>query len=106
MVCFVSIAKFVLFPYHKIATSSMKEFLFTLAKNKKKVNYWLNNLDRKKFEKNRLVTKSLTKIILIMTYQCFVFHGSDDSVIKGKIEEKIETSKYKSGKPRKCLNSC
>ena len=84
----------------------MKEFLFKLAKKKKKVNYWLNDLDRKKFEKNRLVTKSLTKIILIMTYQCFAFHGSGDSVIKGTTEEKIETSKYKGGKPRKFLNSC
>ena len=84
----------------------MKEFLFTLAKKKKKVNYWLNDLDRKKIEKNRLVKKSLTTIILIMAYQCFTFRGSDDSVIKGKIEEKFETSKYRGGKPRKIFKSC
>ena len=70
----------------------MKGFLFTLAEKKKKVNYWLHTLDRKKIEKNRLVTKSLTKVILIMAYQCFAFRGRDNSVIKGKIEEKFETS--------------
>ena len=33
--------------YHrKLATSSMKEFLFTTVNKKKKVNYLLNNLDR------------------------------------------------------------
>ena len=84
----------------------MEGFLFTLAKKKKKVSYWLNDLDRKKIEKNRLVTKSLTKIILIMAYQCSLFRGSDDSVIKGKIEEKFETGKYKGGKPRKFFKSC
>ena len=84
----------------------MKGFLFTLAEKKKKVNYWLNTLDRKKIEKNRLVTKSLTKVILIMAYQCFAFRGSDDSAIKGKIEEKFETSKYKGVKPRKFFKSC
>ena len=70
----------------------MKGFLFTLYNKKKNVNYWLNDLDRKKIEKNWLVTKSLTKIILIMAYQYLAFRGSDDSNNKGKTEQKFETT--------------
>ena len=44
----------------------MKEFPFTTVNKKKKVNNWLNALDRQTTEKNRLVIKSLTKIILTM----------------------------------------
>ena len=52
--------------HHKLATSSMKGFPFTTVNKKKKVNNWLNALDRQTTEKNRLVIKSLTKIILTM----------------------------------------
>ena len=92
--------------HYKLATSSMKRFLFTLINKKKKVNCWLNKLDRKAFEKNSLMTKSLTKTILTMANKCLAFRGSDDSNIKGKIEEVFETSKYKGAKPRKFLKSC
>ena len=92
--------------HYKLATSSMKRFLFTLFNKKKKVNCWLNKLDRKAFEKNSLMTKSLTKTILTMANQCLVFRRSYDSNIKGKIEEVFETSKYKGAKPRKFLKSC
>ena len=44
----------------------MKRFLLTLVNKKKKVNYWLNKLDRKTIEKNSLTTKFLTKPILTM----------------------------------------
>ena len=64
----------------------MKRFLPTLVNKKKKVNYWLNELDRKTVEKNSFMTKSLTKITLAMAYQCLAFRGSDDSNIEGKIE--------------------
>ena len=92
--------------HYKLATSSMKRFLFTLINKKKKVNCWLNKLDRKAFEKNSLMTKSLTKTILTMANQCLAFRRSYDSNIKGKIEEVFETSKYKGAKPRKFLKSC
>ena len=72
----------------------MKRFLFTLVNKKKKVNYWLNKLDRKTIEKTSLMTKSSTKTILAMANQCLAFCRSDDSNIKGKIEEVFETSKY------------
>ena len=52
--------------HHKLATSSMKGFPFTTVNKKKKVNNWLSALDRQTTEKNRLVIKSLTKIILTM----------------------------------------
>ena len=81
--------------HYKLATTSMKRFLFTLVNKKKKVNYWLSKLDRKKIDKNSLMTKSLTKTILTMTNQCLSFRKSDVSKIKGKIEEVFETSKYK-----------
>ena len=83
----------------------MKRFLFTLVNKKKKVNYWLNKLDRKTIEKNSFMTKSLTKIILTMANQCLAFRRSDDSNIKGKIEEVFETSKYKGAKPRRFFKS-
>ena len=92
--------------HYKLATTSMKRFLFTLVNKKKKVNYWLNKLDRKEIEKNSLMTKPLTKTILTMANQCLAFRRSDDSNIKGKIEEVFETSKYKGAKPRKCLKPC
>ena len=79
----------------------MKRFLLTLVNKKKKVNYWLNELDRKTVEKNSFMTKSLTKITLTMAYQCLAFCGSDDSNIKGKVEEVFETGKYKGTKSRK-----
>ena len=92
--------------HYKLATSSMKRFLFTLVKKKKKVNYWLNKLDRKTIEKNIFMTKSLTTTILSMANQCLVFRRSDDSNIKGKIQGVFETSKYKSAKPREFFKSC
>ena len=64
----------------------MKRFLFTLVKKKKKVNYWLNKLDRKTIENNSFMTKSLTTTILTMANQCLAFRRSDDSNIKGKIQ--------------------
>ena len=83
----------------------MKRFLFTLVNKKKRVNYWLNKLDRKTIEKNSLMTKSLTKTILTMANKCLAFRGSDDSKIKGKIGEVFETIKYKGAKPRKLFKS-
>ena len=91
--------------HYKLATSSMKRFLFTLVNKKKKVNYWLNKLDRKTIEKNSLTTKSLTKPILTMANQCLAFCRSDDSNIKGTIKEVFETSKYKGAKPRRFFKS-
>ena len=84
----------------------MKRFLFTLVNKKKKVNYWLNKLRKKTIEKNSLMTKSLTKTILTMANQCLAFRRSDDSNIKGKIEEVFETSKYKGAKSRRFFKSC
>ena len=92
--------------HHKLAISSMKRFLLTLVNKKKKVNYWLNELDRKTIEKNSFMTKSLTKIILAIANQCLAFRRNDDSNIKGKIEEVFETSKYKGAKPRRFFKSC
>ena len=54
---------------------------------------------RQTIEKNKLVIKSLTKIILTMAYQYLAFRGRDESNIKGKIEEKFENGKYKCGNP-------
>ena len=79
--------------HYKLTTSSMKRFFITLVNKKKKVNYWLNKLDRKVIEKNSLMTKSLTKTILTMANQSLAFRRRDDSNIKGKIEEVFETSK-------------
>ena len=84
----------------------MKRFSLTLVNKKNKVNYWLNELDRKTVEKNSFMKKSLAKTTLTMAYQCLVFRGSDDSNIKGKIEEVFETSKYKGAKARKLFKSC
>ena len=92
--------------HYKLATSSMKRSLFSLVNKKKRVNYWLNKLERKTIEKNSLMIKSLTKTILTMANKCLAFRGSDDSNIKGKIEEVFETSKYKGAKPRKLFKSC
>ena len=84
----------------------MKRFLFTLVKKKKKVNYWLNKLDRKTIENNSFMTKSLTTTILTMVNQYLAFRRSDDSNTKGKIQGVFETSKYRAAKPRKFLKSC
>ena len=84
----------------------MKRFLFTLVKKKKKVNYWLNKLDRKTIEKNSFMIKSLTTTILPMVNQCLAFRRSDDSNIKDKIQGVFETSKYKGAKPMKFFKSC
>ena len=64
--------------HYKLATSSMKRSLFTLVKKKKKVNYWLNKLDRKTIEKNSFMTKSLTTTILSMANQCLGFRRNDN----------------------------
>ena len=39
----------------------MKRFLFTLVNKKKKVNYWLNKLDRKTIEKKQFDDKVFNK---------------------------------------------